>query len=241
MLRWCDYDNGTQQFEPELAKSWEVAPDGVTWTFHLRKGAAFSDGHPMTAEDVLFSFQVAYDKNVHPAIQDLLKIGGEEFQGLCAGSAHDRHKYAEAERRLARCVMPGRLVDHSEAHARKAVSRRNVRGCLQCCTPPDQLVAGGAWRVVQYVPGEKAVLVRNPYYFGFDQQQPAAAVSGRGRLSRHARSGCRRSEVPFGRRSTASTTSSPKTIAGTRKTRKKEISPCTTSGPRKAATFCGST
>jgi len=74
------YDNGTQQFEPELAKAWETTPDGVTWTFHLRKGAAFSDGHPITAEDVLFSFQVAYDKNVHPAVQDLLKIGGEEFK-----------------------------------------------------------------------------------------------------------------------------------------------------------------
>ena len=56
------YDNHTQQFVPELAKSWEVAPDGITWTFHLRKGAAFSDGHPITADDVLFSFQIAYDK-----------------------------------------------------------------------------------------------------------------------------------------------------------------------------------
>jgi len=46
-----DFDNATQQYGPGLAKSWEVAPDGVTWTFHLRKGAAFSDGHPITAED----------------------------------------------------------------------------------------------------------------------------------------------------------------------------------------------
>ena len=38
-------------------------------------------------------------------------------------------------------------------------------------TPPDQLVVGGAWRVLQYVPGEKTVLVRNPYYYGFDQQK----------------------------------------------------------------------
>jgi peptide/nickel transport system substrate-binding protein len=56
-----DYDNETQEIEQGLAKSWEVAPDGVTWTFHLRKGAKFSDGHPMTAQDVLFSFQVALD------------------------------------------------------------------------------------------------------------------------------------------------------------------------------------
>jgi peptide/nickel transport system substrate-binding protein len=75
-----DYDNGSQQFVPALAKSWEVAPDGVTWTFHLRQGAKFSDGHPITAEDVLFSAQVALDETLHPSIQDQLKMNGKSFQ-----------------------------------------------------------------------------------------------------------------------------------------------------------------
>ena len=52
-----EYDNVAQKSIPWLAKSWEMAPDGLTWTYHLRKGAKFSDGHPITAEDVLFSFQ----------------------------------------------------------------------------------------------------------------------------------------------------------------------------------------
>ena len=34
-----EYDNATQKSIPWLAKSWEMAPDGLTWTFHLRKGA----------------------------------------------------------------------------------------------------------------------------------------------------------------------------------------------------------
>ena len=75
-----EYNNETQQVEPALAKSWEVAPDGLTWTFHLRKGAAFSDGHPMTAQDVLFSFQVALDPVLHPSVQDLLKVGGKFYE-----------------------------------------------------------------------------------------------------------------------------------------------------------------
>ena len=41
------FNLATQEYEPGLAKSWEVGADGVTWTFHLRKGAAFSDGHPL--------------------------------------------------------------------------------------------------------------------------------------------------------------------------------------------------
>ena len=39
---------------PNLAKSWEIAPDGLTYTFHLEK-AAFTDGKPVTSEDVKFS------------------------------------------------------------------------------------------------------------------------------------------------------------------------------------------
>ena len=72
-----DFDNKTQEITPGLAKTWEVSPDGTTWTFHLRKGAAFSDGHPITSDDVLFNFQVAYDEVIHPSVQELLKLDGK--------------------------------------------------------------------------------------------------------------------------------------------------------------------
>ena len=42
---------------PGLAESWEVAPDGKTWTFHLRKGLVFADGDPLKADAVVYSFQ----------------------------------------------------------------------------------------------------------------------------------------------------------------------------------------
>ena len=47
--------------EPELATSWTVAPDGLTATFTLRQGVKFSDGSPLTAEDVVFSLTRAID------------------------------------------------------------------------------------------------------------------------------------------------------------------------------------
>ena len=40
---------------PDLAESWEVAPDDKSITFHLREGATFASGNPVTAEDVVWS------------------------------------------------------------------------------------------------------------------------------------------------------------------------------------------
>ena len=42
-------------YHPELAESWTTSDDGLVWTFTLREGAMFSDGTPVTAQDVAFS------------------------------------------------------------------------------------------------------------------------------------------------------------------------------------------
>jgi peptide/nickel transport system substrate-binding protein len=46
----------TLKYVPLLATGWQVSPDGLTITFQLRQGVTFSDGHPFTADDVVFSF-----------------------------------------------------------------------------------------------------------------------------------------------------------------------------------------
>jgi peptide/nickel transport system substrate-binding protein len=42
---------------PDIAESWEISEDGLTYTFNIRKGVKFSNGDPLTAEDVLFSLK----------------------------------------------------------------------------------------------------------------------------------------------------------------------------------------
>ena len=126
-----DFNLATQQYEPGLAKSWEVAPDGVTWTFHLRKGAAFSDGHPITAEDVLFSFEVVYDETLHPAMQEMLQSGGQNFTVTAPDPVHRRHQYGKAARRPARRAVSGQPADHPEARAGGGIQERDVCGGLQ--------------------------------------------------------------------------------------------------------------
>ena len=54
------YD-GNLNLVGDLAKSWEISPDGLTITFKLRRGVKWQDGAPFTAQDVLFTYQVMVD------------------------------------------------------------------------------------------------------------------------------------------------------------------------------------
>jgi peptide/nickel transport system substrate-binding protein len=59
-----DFDKGPPTFAPELARSYDWSPDHKTLTFHLREDALWSDGVPVTAEDVVWTWQVQTDPQV---------------------------------------------------------------------------------------------------------------------------------------------------------------------------------
>jgi peptide/nickel transport system substrate-binding protein len=54
--------------EPGLAEKWETSSDNLTWTFHIRKGMQWSDGQPITAKDVEFTYnKIMTDKDAAEA------------------------------------------------------------------------------------------------------------------------------------------------------------------------------
>ncbi|MGC9529053.1 MAG: ABC transporter substrate-binding protein [Candidatus Bipolaricaulaceae bacterium] len=55
--RLVEYEGGSTRLRPGLAESWETSPDGLTYTFHLRRGVEFIDGTPFDAEAVKFNFE----------------------------------------------------------------------------------------------------------------------------------------------------------------------------------------
>lgn len=161
-----DIDYVTQDDIGVLAKSWETTPDGLTTTFHLRRGAAFSDGHPITSDDVKFSFDVVMDPEIHPSTQDGLTIDGVPATYTAPDSFTFVVHTTKADALiLAHTGSVNIMPKHMLEAAFKAGQFASAYGTD---TPPESLVTSGAFRVKSFVPDQQVVLSRNPYWFGVD-------------------------------------------------------------------------
>ena len=63
--------NGEAKVVPSLAEKWDVSKDGMTYTFHLRPGIKFSDGSPITAEDVAWNLEQFANPKVNISLPSL--------------------------------------------------------------------------------------------------------------------------------------------------------------------------
>jgi peptide/nickel transport system substrate-binding protein len=167
-----DIDNITQADVPVIAKSWEWRDDGRTVVFHLRRGLCFSDGHPLTAEDVKFSFDVAMDDSLPTVAKDGLTdtdpVTGEDRKFTY--SAPDSFTFTVTSPRPysmmlsatgAVRIMPKHVLEKPWREGRFGSS-------YGVDTPAASLVSSGPWRLSEYVPDQKVVLERNPWWFGVD-------------------------------------------------------------------------
>jgi oligopeptide transport system substrate-binding protein len=71
---------------PSLAESWDISTDGLTYTFHLRSGLAFSDGSAIEAADVRRSWLRLLDPATHATAPDVLNLIDGAAQRLAGGS-----------------------------------------------------------------------------------------------------------------------------------------------------------
>jgi peptide/nickel transport system substrate-binding protein len=159
----------TQNTEPALAKSWSVSKDGQVFTVKLRHGLRFSDGQPFDADDVVFSFQVYLDEKIHSPQRDLLVVGGKPLEVQKIDQYTVRfalaQPYAAAERIFdGLAMMPRHLLETPYKEGQFAQ-------VWTLTTRPSEIAGMGPFRVKEYVPGQKIVLERNPYYWKADQSK----------------------------------------------------------------------
>ncbi len=159
----------SQKTEPALARSWTTSRDGRVFTLKLRRGLRFSDGQPFNADDVVFSFQVYLDEKIHSPQRDLLIVGGKPLAVQKVDSYTVRftlaQPYAAAERIFdSLAMMPRHLLE-------KPYREGRFEQVWNVNTPPAEMAGMGPFRLKQYIPGQRIVLERNPYFWKIDQKK----------------------------------------------------------------------
>jgi peptide/nickel transport system substrate-binding protein len=167
MADLIDINRETQKTEPALAKSWSVSRDGRQYTLQLRRGLRFSDGQPLDADDVVFSFQVYLDEKIDSPQRDLLVVGGKPItvQKIDAYTVRFElaQPYAAAERLFdGFAILPRHLLETTYRSG-------GFSDAWGISMAPSQFAGLGPFRLKEYVPGQRIVLERNPYYWKQDR------------------------------------------------------------------------
>lgn len=153
----------TLAVEPNLAESWQVSPDGLTWTFYLRKDVRWSDGKPFTADDVVFTFNdLIFNPQIPNSARDIFTIGDKIFRVEKLDDFTVSFilpvKFAPFLRSMGQEILPRHILF-------EAVKSGRFNFTWGTDVRPTKLVGTGPFRLAQYLAGEKIVLERNPFYW----------------------------------------------------------------------------
>lgn len=159
-------DNGeTTEVEPALAESWTTSQDGRTWTFALRKGLQWSDGAPLTADDVVFTFKLIYDKKIPNSLQDVLTVAGKPIAVTKVNELTVQFRTAEPFGPFLRQIGVGILPRH-KLEAPYLAGKFNETWTVK--TPPKELVGTGAYIMTEYLPAQRITYLKNAHYWKTD-------------------------------------------------------------------------
>jgi peptide/nickel transport system substrate-binding protein len=159
---------------PDLAKSWTISDDGLLIEFHLRRGLRWSDGQPITADDVVFTYRdVVLSEAVSSVFRDAQRLPDGTFPRC---EKIDEFTVAfflsRAFRPLLQALGFPLLPRHVLAPIVAALPSDGAAavfdGVWSLDTEPSEIVGSGPWRVAEYRPGDGVTLERNPFYHTYD-------------------------------------------------------------------------
>ena len=147
----------------KLAKSFSV--NGREYLIKLRHGIKWSDGKPITADDVVFTWQnIIFDGFGNTSTRDSIVVDGklptvEKIDDYTVKFVTPK-PFAPFIRMLATPIAPKHIF---EPAVKKG--KAYFETFLSTNTPPSQFVTSGAFRLKEYVPAQRAVFERNPNYY----------------------------------------------------------------------------
>jgi len=166
-----DENPNTGEIEPALAKSWTVSEDKLKFTFTLRKNLKWSDGQPITAEDVDFTYnQLYFNPDIPASSRDGFKIGESKSLPLVRKLNNLQVEFTLSEPFAPFLGITGASI--LPAHILKpTVEQKDKEGKLKFLstwavdTSPDKIVANSAYRIKSYTTAERVVFEANPFYW----------------------------------------------------------------------------
>lgn len=135
---------------PSLATSWDVSADGLTWTFHLRHDVKFSNGRPMTAQDVVYTYSRMLDPKTGSGQKYLLG----STQSVTASDDYTVEFHLKTPNVA--------LVTHLAANKAVGIIAKESVDNGTIATQP---IGTGPFMITDFQPGNKVVLTKNPYYW----------------------------------------------------------------------------
>ena len=157
-------DADASAIEPLLATSWTISDDGLTYTFTLREGVAFVDGSPLTAEDVVFSFNRLKNVKAQPSFlaDPIASLAAVDARTVAITLAAVRPSF------LAELANTAFSVTHAATvRANGGTDGEDAAEADTAQAYLNQTSAGtGAYALESWSPQDRTVLVRNPDYWG---------------------------------------------------------------------------
>ncbi|XGV96735.1 MAG: ABC transporter substrate-binding protein [Leptolyngbya sp. BL-A-14] len=170
------FEDGKGNIQPALAEAWTFAPDKRSVVFTLREGLKWSDGHPLTAEDVIFSYRDLYlNPKLPTSTQDVFKIGTNGALPTIRKLDDRRVEFTLPEpfapflRNTGAAIMPAHVLQKTIA-AKDAKGQSQFFSTWGTDVDPKTLVVAGPYQIASYTPSQRLVFERNPYYWRKDAQ-----------------------------------------------------------------------
>ena len=166
----------TGKKEPTLAESWTISEDNKTIVFTLREGLKWSDGQPLTSEDVIFSYNDLYlNPKIPNNYRDSLRIGeSKAFPKI--QKLDDRRIQFQITEPFAPFLDAAELPILPAHVLRETIEKKDKNGnpifltVWGTDTPPQDLIVNGAYKLKSYVTSQRLIFEKNPYYWKKDNQ-----------------------------------------------------------------------
>lgn len=171
-----DTNGVTGELEPGLAESWQVSADQKRITYKLRAGLKWSDGAPLTVEDIIFYYnEILFNPKIPSSSSDIFRVGSQGLFPTVKQVGDRQVEFASPEpfAPLLRFAGGAFLPKHALEEAVRSTDASGKPRFLSTWgtdADPAQIIGNGPYRIKRYLPGQRVLLERNPHYWRKDAQ-----------------------------------------------------------------------